>query len=82
MKKWSGVLNSIMGGACGWFLGQVIWIVYDFKKHPEIYAIQSAPWYSRILTGGGITLVILLVCLVVKAINKYRIKKSKSIATE
>lgn len=75
MKKWNNTLNIIIGSFVGVFIGRVIYTLWDFKTHPELYAIQSAPWYTSILVNGVFTLVVLLVCVVIKAIIKHKAKK-------
>lgn len=76
MKKLSTILNTIMGACVGVFIGHSIYIAYDFKKYPEIYAMQSAPWYSSILVYETFTLAVLLICVVIKAIIKHKQKKT------
>ncbi len=72
MKKLHGMLNLIMGAFVGAFLGYGLFVVWDYKTHPGLYAMQSAPWYTGIVLSGAFTLVVLLVCLVLKAIVKRR----------
>ena len=69
------VLNVIMGAFMGVFIGHGILEVWRFKTRPELYAMQSAPWYTSILVHGALTIVVTVVCLVVKAILKYYLKK-------
>ena len=75
MKKLNTILNTIMGAFVGVFVGHGIYIVWDFKTHPELYAMQSAPWYTSILVYGAFTFAILLICIVVKVIIKYQAKR-------
>jgi len=67
-----------MGSFLGVFVGHSIFVIWNFKTRPELYAMQSAPWYTSILVYGVLTLAILLVCLVIKAIIKRWIKKSEN----
>ena len=66
MKKLNFILNIIMGTFVGVFIGHCIHVVLDFKKHPELYAMQSAPWYTSILVYGAFTLVVLVICIGLK----------------
>lgn len=68
MRKWNGILNGILGAFVGVFIGHSIYVVWNVKTRPALYAMQSAPWYASILLYGAVTLVVLLVCLVGKAI--------------
>lgn len=77
MKKLNHILNIIMGAFFGVLIGHGIYVVWDFKTNPELYAIQSAPWYTSILAHGVFTLVVLLVCIVIKAITKRKQKAAE-----
>jgi ABC-type antimicrobial peptide transport system permease subunit len=74
MKRLNIILNTIMGAFIGVFIGRGIYVIWDFKTHPELYAVQSAPWYTSILVYGAFTIVVLLVCIVIKAIIKSKQK--------
>lgn len=76
MKKLNTILNTIMGVCVGVFIGHGIYVVGNFKARPELYAMQSAPWYTSILVYGAFTLVVLLVCIVIKVIIKRKAKKT------
>jgi hypothetical protein len=68
--------NIIMGASIGGLIGRGIYVIWDFKTHPELYAVQSAPWYTSILVYGAFTLVVLLVCTVIKAMIKSKQKET------
>lgn len=76
MKKLNTILNTIMGVFVGVFIGHGAYVVWDFKTRPELYAMQSAPWYTSILVYGSFTLLVLLVCAAIKAIIKCKVKRS------
>ena len=76
MKKWNRALNSIMVTAIAvTVVCFVVDYVYLMILRPEIYAMRSAPWYAGGLVFGAITLVLLLVCIVIKALIKHKQKK-------
>ena len=70
MKKLNMFLNTFMVALLGAFVGHGIYVVWNFKTHPEQYAAQPAPWYTSILFYGAFTLIVLLVCFVIKATIK------------
>ncbi len=75
MKKWIRILNFIMITSVSVTLIRLIVdYVYLIILHPEVYMVMSAPWYTGGLVYGVITLPILLVCVMIKAIIKYRKK--------
>ena len=75
MKIANTILNTIIGAFIGVFIGHGIYVVWNFKTRPELYAMQSAPWYTSILVYGLFTLVVLFVCIVIKVIIKRKAKK-------
>lgn len=77
IPKLMDVLNATMGAFMGVFLGHGILVVWEYKTRPELYAMQSAPWYTSILVYGALTIVVTVICLVAKAVLKYYLKKSR-----
>ena len=67
-KKINQILNIIMGSFIGVFIGSGLYKYWDFQKYPDLYVIQSAPWYTGILINGLLVLVLLAVCMIVKVI--------------
>lgn len=76
MQRLNNFLNTIIGSFVGVFIGHVLWKIWDFKTSPDLYAMQSAPWYTSILLYGIVTFVLVLVCVVIKAIIKHKQKKA------
>lgn len=74
MKKLSTLLNCMIGAFVGVFIGHGIYVIYDYKTRPELYAMWSAPWYISILEYGGIALIVILLCFWAKVIIKYKQK--------
>ncbi len=67
-KKINQMLNIIMGSFIGVFIGSGLYKYWHFQKYPDLYVIQSAPWYTGILINGLLVLVLLAVCMIVKVI--------------
>lgn len=76
MKKFNNGLNIAIGGFIGVFVGYCIYIYWEYKTFPEIYAMQSAPWYTSILLNGALTIAVVAICAIIKMIIKHYIKKS------
>ena len=76
LKKLNRLLNIITGAFVGVFIGHGLYVYWDFKAHPDLYAMQSAPWYTSILLYGAVTAAILLAALVVKLIIRQKAKRS------
>ena len=76
LKKLNRLLNIITGAFVGVFIWHGLYVYSDFKAHPDLYAMQSAPWYTSILLYGAVTAAILLAALVVKLIIRQKAKRS------
>ena len=59
----------------GVLIGHSVYRYIDFRKHPELYAMQSAPWYTSIIVQGVVTIAIMAVCMIVILILR---KKDKN----
>ena len=79
-KKINPILNILMGSFIGYFIGSGLYKYWHFRKYPDFYIVQSAPWYTSILMCGLFTLVILAVCMIVKVIFMEKIGLTKKIA--
>lgn len=77
MKKCINILNIIMVVFACVFIGHGLSEIWMFKTHPEMYAMQSAPWYTSILVYGALTLAVWIVCIVIKLILRRFINKSE-----
>lgn len=78
-KKINPILNILMGSFIGYFIGSGLYKYWHFRKYPDFYIVQSAPWYTSILMCGLFTLVILAVCMIVKVIFMEKIGLTKKI---
>ena len=76
LKKLDSILNIVMGSFVGVFLGHGIFVFWDYKTHPGLYAMQSAPWYTSILVNGVFTAALLAVAAIIKLIVQKKLKQS------
>ena len=58
MKRLYATLKLFLGCSIGIFLGRCIYLYFDFKARPDLYAMQSAPWYVDLEIQGIITAVL------------------------
>ena len=60
----------------------IIRLIIDYVDliilRPEVYEIRSAPWYIGGMIYAVITLAVILVCVVIKVIIKYKSNKGVS----
>lgn len=75
LEKLNNILNIVMGSSIGVFIGHAVYVYFDYRKYPDLYAIQSAPWYASIMTYGLCTTFILLVAMILKVLIKKKLKK-------
>ncbi len=75
LKKINSILNVIIGSSIGVFIGHGIYVFWDYKTHPDLYAMQSALWYTSILVYGLFTIVALIVGIMIKLIIRRKLKQ-------
>ena len=74
LRKLNCFLNIVIGSFIGVFIGFGIYKFWHFKTYPNLYAMQSAPWYTELLLDGALVAVVVVVCIILKLIIR---KKSK-----
>ncbi len=63
MKRLYEILRTTLGAFIGVFIGTSIYKFWDYMDKPELYAMQSAPWYLSIEVNAVFTLVIAVILL-------------------
>lgn len=74
LKKINLLLNIIMVIFTGAFIGYGIFKYWDYKAHPDLYAVTSFPWYTSLQLYGMLLAVILIIAAVLKILIRGRIK--------
>lgn len=74
LKKLDFILNIVIGSFIGVFVGRGIFVFWDYKTHPDLYAMQSAPWYTGILVCGIFTAAVLMLAVIVKLVIRKKVK--------
>ena len=75
MKQLYQTLKIFLGCSIGVFLGSRIYRYLDFKARPDLYAMQSAPWYVDLEIQGIVTAVLAAVLLAVMWLVRKNIDK-------
>jgi len=75
LKKLDSILNIVMGTCFGVFLGHAIYVFWDYRAHPGLYAAWSAPWYTSIQVYGMFTAVIFAVGAIIKHVVRKKLKQ-------
>lgn len=68
LKKCNGILNILISLIIGVFMGYVIDAYWAYKTNPELYAVQSAPWYTGVFVYGIVMMILLSAAIMVKLI--------------
>lgn len=77
MKNLYNILRIIMWNFIGIFIGYSGYQYYHYKKYPDLYAMQSAPWYLSIELHAVFTVIIVAVVLIAMWIIKMKIKQTE-----
>lgn len=75
LKKSTKYLNTIIGAFTGVYIGHILIVLWNLKTRPELYAIQSAPWYTSILVYGIFTVAVVIVASIIKLIIRRMLKQ-------
>lgn len=75
MKRLYATLKLFLGCSIGVFLGRCIYLYFDFKVRPDLYAMQSALWYVDLEIQGIVTAVLAAVLLAVMWLVRKNIDK-------
>ena len=61
-KILSYTTNRIMGRG---------WRFYDYRTHPALYEMQSAPWYFRVVVQGiGLVILVIIFLIAMRMVKK------------
>ena len=55
-------------------MGSEYYKFWHFKTYPNLYAMQSAPWYTELLLDGALVAVLVVVCIILKLIIWRKLK--------
>ena len=76
MARVNQILNTVICCSVGIFIGHGLTVFTDYKKYHDLYTMQLAPWYSRILAYGIFTAVIVVIALMIKGIIVHKKPKN------
>lgn len=76
MIKMKKMLNAVMSVCLGYYIGHFIFVLWNHYRQPEIYAMQSAPWYTSLWVYGIVVLAVIGICILIKLILNH-IEKTK-----
>ena len=68
MKKLDQFLHTLFWVAPGMFAGFALYEYIDYKAHPGLYAMWSAPWYVGLLPPGVVCLMVMAAAWVLRRV--------------
>ena len=74
LRKLNYFFNIVIGSFIGVFIGFGIYKFWYFKTYPNLYAMQSAPWYTELLLDGALVAVVAVVCIILKLVIGRKLK--------
>ena len=74
LQKVNRLLTILMLSLIGVFLGYSIYTCVDCRIRPGLYALYSAPWYTRLLVYGACVLVLLAILLAAKLVIRHLLR--------
>ena len=74
LRKLNYFFNIVIGSCIGVFIGFGIYKFWHFKTYPNLYAMQSAAWYTELLLDGALVAVVAVVCIILKLVIWRKLK--------
>ena len=74
MKTFYYILRIVLWSSIGVFMGSSVFTWYDYKCHPGLYAMQSAPWYLGIQVNGIYTVITVGIILLLMWMTRKKMK--------
>ena len=78
MKILNNVMAVVMGAFGGAAIAEILFVCFDYSMNPQLYEMNSAPWYTDIVGRVLITLAFFAVFLGVYFILRKVIKHRKN----
>lgn len=78
LERLNEFLNTLIGSLIGVFIAQFIFKYFvfknlDFTKHPDLYELQSIPWYTTVIIYGVAIALIIFIAIIIKRLIKKKI---------
>lgn len=73
-KQIDQFLTILSGTSIGVFVGHFAYAYWHFRTHAELYAMRSAPWYAGAVVYGIVTVVLLIICYLLKLVVRKKMK--------
>ena len=78
LKRWRTAIFIAMGVTLLVFIADSLFVFADYSNNPELYALNSAPWYTRIIVNSLCFGFLLLLEAAAQFVVCRKIKRSES----
>lgn len=82
LRRLDKILQAGMAAAVGAFAVYGLRVLWAIKARPELYAMQSAPWYTGVLLYGAVTAAVLAALLLLQLAVRARLKRRRTDSAE
>ena len=65
-------MNTVRNTVLTFFIVRSIFYIRDYIVNPEVYEMQSTPWYTAMLLLGIFTFIVVVICSIIKIIFKHK----------
>lgn len=66
LDRLNELLNLIISLVVGLFVGHAVYIIQDYNKYPELYAMRSEAWYMSIVVYAVIAVIVIAAASIIK----------------
>ncbi|HLR35788.1 MAG TPA: hypothetical protein VK071_10750 [Tissierellales bacterium] len=79
LERLNNFLNILIGSLIGVFIAHFIYKYsvfknLDFTKHPDLYELQSIPWYTTVIIYGLAIALIIFIAIIIKLLIKKKMR--------
>lgn len=79
LERLNNFLNILIGSLIGVFIAHFIYKYsvfknLDFTKHPNLYELQSIPWYTTVIIYGLAIALIIFIAIIIKLLIKKKMR--------
>ena len=74
LERLDTFLSAVIGSFIGVFIAHSIYRYFDYINHPDLYEIQSAPWYTSIQIYGLAVALVVFIAIIIKLLIKKKIR--------
>lgn len=67
-QKLQTILNCVIGSFTGIFIAEGIYTYWDYRAHPGLYAVSSAPWYTALQVFGIVVGAVVGIAVLLKVV--------------